>query len=125
MAETIYSMRKFLCLLLVLCSSAVFAAPGDSLSRHHNFYFEPGASIDYSYRFLKTNNSQLNSLVNARDSMEKPSAGYSLGLNFGKQITNRLDFVFGFRLLVNGYKTIPYQLIVNGDSVATISVVSR
>ena len=125
MAEKIYSMKTRLVLLLLIFSASLFAAPKDTARVSHKLYFEAGGCLDYSYRFLKTNDTQMDALVKARNETESPITGYSIGLTFIKPLNNKIDFSFGFGLAVHGYKRDPYEIIQNGDSVGTMDLVRR
>ena len=82
-------MKKVISVIVVLITLPAFGQQDDSL-KFNNLKLGLSVSPSFSFRYLKAeSDAQANS--DYYDSIEMPHLGYSLGLNFGYQISKRFS----------------------------------
>ncbi len=86
-------MIKVISILIVLISLPVFGQQNDTL-KFNNLKLGLSISPSFSSRYLKAE-SEAKSNADYFDSIEMPSLGYSLGLNFGFQFSKRFSINSG------------------------------
>jgi outer membrane protein W len=86
-------MKKVISVIVVLITLPAFGQQNDSL-KFNNLKLGLSVSPSFSFRYLKAeSDAQANS--DYYDSIEMPHLGYSLGLNFGYQISKRFSINSG------------------------------